>query len=62
MTTNKKIIHYLKLAIYAILLLVGESAATLLGRLYYQKGGKSKWLVTVMEHAGFPFLIPYYTF
>jgi hypothetical protein len=30
--------------------------------LYYEKGGKSKWMATVIQLAGFPILLPYYFF
>ncbi|CAI8596719.1 unnamed protein product [Vicia faba] len=59
---RKKSRYYLKIAIYAALVLVGQSAATLLGRLYFVKGGKSKWMATVVQLAGFPILFPYYFF
>ncbi|XP_045791184.1 purine permease 21-like [Trifolium pratense] len=59
---NKKKINYFKVAIYVTLVLVGQSCATLLGRLYYEKGGKSKWMATFAQLAGFPILLPYYFF
>ncbi|CAL5202327.1 unnamed protein product [Lathyrus oleraceus] len=59
---RRKSRYYLKIAIYAVFVLVGQSAATLLGRLYYEKGGKSKWMATVVQLAGFPILLPYYFF
>ncbi|CAJ1963916.1 unnamed protein product [Sphenostylis stenocarpa] len=34
--------------------------ARLLGRLYYDKGGKSKWMGTLVQLGGFPILLPYY--
>ncbi|MBA0599085.1 hypothetical protein Gorai_005322 [Gossypium raimondii] len=34
----------------------------LLGRLYYEKGGKSQWLATLMQLAGFPYSHSYYCF
>jgi hypothetical protein len=61
-TMNKKTRYYFKLAFYATLVLVGQSSATLLGRLYFEKGGKSKWMATVIQLAGFPILLPYYFF
>ncbi|XP_058787995.1 purine permease 21-like [Vicia villosa] len=59
---SKKRRYYFKIAIYVALVLVGQSAATLLGRLYYEKGGKSKWMGTLVQLAGFPILLPYYFF
>lgn len=47
-----------RVAVYAVLLLAGQSAATLLGRLYYDKGGNSKWMATLVQSAGFPVLLP----
>ncbi|KAK2397441.1 purine permease [Trifolium repens] len=38
---NKKGTYYFKVAIYVALVLIGQSSATLLGRLYNEKGGKS---------------------
>ncbi|KAG2256302.1 hypothetical protein Bca52824_075596 [Brassica carinata] len=40
--------------------LLGQSVAAILGRLYYDNGGKSKWLATVVKLVGFPVLLPYY--
>ncbi|XP_039048280.1 probable purine permease 10 isoform X2 [Hibiscus syriacus] len=51
---------WLLVAIYTLFLLAGQSTATLLGRLYYDKGGNSKWLATLVQVAGFPILIPLY--
>lgn len=49
---------WLRVTIYSLFLLAGQSAATLLGRLYYDKGGNSKWMATFVQSAGFPVLLP----
>ncbi|XP_038876396.1 probable purine permease 10 [Benincasa hispida] len=53
-------IKWLKISLYIIFLLLGQAVATLLGRLYFDKGGKSKWLGTLVQVAGFPIFLPYY--
>ncbi|KAL2244699.1 probable purine permease 9 [Sesamum indicum] len=50
---------WFQMAIYSLLVLSGQSAATLLGRLYYEKGGKSKYIAALVQSAGFPFLLPF---
>ncbi|KAD2132541.1 hypothetical protein E3N88_41787 [Mikania micrantha] len=53
--------HYrwwLRVAVYIIFLLAGQATATLLGGLYYDEGGNSKWMATFVQSAGFPILIP----
>ncbi|KAL4368751.1 hypothetical protein GQ457_05G002710 [Hibiscus cannabinus] len=37
-------------------LIAGQAAAVLLGRFYYDKGGNSKWMATLVQTAGFPIL------
>ncbi|KAA0050908.1 putative purine permease 11 isoform X1 [Cucumis melo var. makuwa] len=51
-----------RIGIYTIFLVCGQSAATLLGRLYYDKGGNSKWMATLVQSAGFPILLPFLWF
>ncbi|XP_065877926.1 probable purine permease 10 [Euphorbia lathyris] len=51
---------WLKISLYIISLLCGQSIALILGRLYFVKGGNSKWLATLVQIIGFPVLIPYY--
>ncbi|KAL3499824.1 hypothetical protein ACH5RR_038921 [Cinchona calisaya] len=53
--------HYkwwFRISLYILFLLAGQTAATLLGRLYYDKGGNSKWMATFVQSAGFPIFIP----
>ncbi|KAL0918158.1 hypothetical protein M5K25_010151 [Dendrobium thyrsiflorum] len=40
-----------------LFLLVGQTAATLLGRFYYDQGGNSKWLSTLVQTVAFPLLL-----
>lgn len=49
---------WLRIFLYTVFLLAGQSTATLLGRLYYDKGGNSKWMATLVQSAGFPILMP----
>ncbi|XP_028754823.1 probable purine permease 10 [Neltuma alba] len=53
--------RWLRIALYVVSVLLGQSAATLLGRLYYQEGGNSKWLATLVQLVGFPILLPLYS-
>ncbi|XP_073125550.1 purine permease 21-like isoform X3 [Henckelia pumila] len=50
--------RWFHLAIFSILVLCGQLTATLLGRLYYEKGGKSKYMAALVQCAGFPILLP----
>ncbi|CAK9327582.1 unnamed protein product [Citrullus colocynthis] len=59
-THKANYMKWLKIFLYTIFLLLGQSVATLLGRLYFDKGGKSKWLGTLVQVAGFPIFLPYY--
>ncbi|XP_044496116.1 probable purine permease 10 isoform X2 [Mangifera indica] len=59
-TRQRNLMWWIRMAIYTIFVLVGQTAATLLGRLYYDKGGNSKWLAGLMLTAGFPVLVPFY--
>ncbi|KAF3449890.1 hypothetical protein FNV43_RR05969 [Rhamnella rubrinervis] len=58
-STNYK--WWLRVAVYSLMILTCESAATILERLYYENGGKSKWMGTLVQHIGFPILLPYHT-
>ncbi|XP_010941193.1 probable purine permease 11 [Elaeis guineensis] len=47
---------WLMVALNIFLLVVGQTVGTLLGRLYYNEGGNSIWMVTLVTSAGFPIL------
>ncbi|GAB2301126.1 hypothetical protein Dimus_035159 [Dionaea muscipula] len=51
---------WIHIAMYTVFILGGQTAGTLLGRLYFQKGGKSIWLETLVQLVGFPLLVPLY--
>ncbi|CAN1227411.1 Probable purine permease 10 [Linum grandiflorum] len=59
-TAKRNYWWWTKVTIYTILVLLGQSVGLLLGRLYFLKGGTSKWISSVVQVAGFPVLIPYY--
>ncbi|KAM6552174.1 hypothetical protein CsatB_001982 [Cannabis sativa] len=59
---TRKLGLWIRIGIYSFLLLSGQATATLLGRLYYEKGGKSKWMGSLVQLVGFPILLPYYLF
>ncbi|KAK8559934.1 hypothetical protein V6N13_016666 [Hibiscus sabdariffa] len=64
-TTEKAenhIIKWLRVVLYAILAISGQTSALLLSRLYYQKGGTSNWVESLTQVIGFPVLLPYYLF
>ncbi|KAK1326762.1 putative purine permease 11 [Acorus calamus] len=47
---------WLSVSLNIFFLLAGQTAATLLGNLYYSRGGDSKWLSTIVQTAAFPLL------
>ncbi|XWS35557.1 hypothetical protein CRYUN_Cryun20dG0007300 [Craigia yunnanensis] len=47
---------WLLVAINIFFLITGQAAAVLLGRFYYDQGGNSKWMATLVQTAGFPIL------
>ncbi|CAO2837892.1 unnamed protein product [Amaranthus hypochondriacus] len=50
---------WVRIITYILFVLVGQTIGILLGRLYFFKGGNSKWLATLLFTAGFPILIPF---
>ncbi|KAD3337761.1 hypothetical protein E3N88_33281 [Mikania micrantha] len=59
-TTKKN--WWLRMVSHTLCVLVGQTTATLLGRLYYNKGGKSIWLTSLAETIGFPILVPFHLY
>lgn len=52
---------WLLVAVNIAFLLVGQAVSVVLGRFYYDKGGNSKWMATIVQTAAFPILfIPYF--
>ncbi|KAM7255907.1 hypothetical protein ACFE04_011648 [Oxalis oulophora] len=49
---------WIRVTAYIFFLIVGQTTATILGRLYFTKGGNSKWMATFVQSAGFPILLP----
>ncbi|KAH9627386.1 hypothetical protein KSS87_001225 [Heliosperma pusillum] len=48
------------ITLFILFILLGQAAAVLLGRLYYNNGGKSKWMATLVQIVAFPVLLPLY--
>lgn len=57
---RRKLISWIRIGLYAVFVLANQSVAVLLGRLYFEKGGNSKWMGTLVQLIGFPVLLPYY--
>nr|GMD11598.1 probable purine permease 9 [Ipomoea batatas] len=51
--------RWLEISAHSVFVLVGQTVATILGRVYYERGGNSKWMGTLVQVAGFPILIPF---
>lgn len=52
---NRK--RWLHIFVYSFLVLSCQATATILGRLYYDNGGKSKWMGSLVQLIGFPVLV-----
>ncbi|XVF40190.1 hypothetical protein PTKIN_Ptkin01aG0091700 [Pterospermum kingtungense] len=59
--SNKNYKWWLRIFVYTIFVLCGQSIATILGRLYFEKGGNNKWVATLAQIGGFPVILPFYT-
>ncbi|XP_042457086.1 probable purine permease 11 isoform X2 [Zingiber officinale] len=55
-TIKKRWQRWLLVFLNIFFLLTGQTVATLLGRFYYNQGGNSKWMATLVQSAGFPIL------
>ncbi|OWM83681.1 probable purine permease 11 isoform X2 [Punica granatum] len=52
---------WILVAVNIFFLVAGQAAAVILGRFYYDQGGNSKWLATLVQTAAFPVLfIPFF--
>ncbi|KAL3833606.1 hypothetical protein ACJIZ3_008342 [Penstemon smallii] len=49
----------LQMAVYTFFVLSGQSVGTLLGRVYFNNGGNSKWMASLVQVVGFPILFPF---
>ncbi|XP_042487772.1 probable purine permease 11 [Macadamia integrifolia] len=47
---------WILVSINVFFLIVGQTTAVLLGRFYYDQGGNSKWMATLVQTAAFPIL------
>ncbi|XP_071697772.1 probable purine permease 11 [Rutidosis leptorrhynchoides] len=54
---------WILVAVNISFLIIGQIVAVLLGRFYYDQGGNSKWMATLVQTIGFPILfVPYILF
>ena len=56
---SSKFMLWLQIFIFTFFVLGGQAVGTLFGRVYYEQGGKSRWLATLAQTAGFPILLPF---
>lgn len=50
---------WIQIAMFTMFALSGQSVGAMLGRLYFTKGGNSKWMATLVQTAGFPLMFPF---
>lgn len=53
----KKYLKWIQVSIYTFFLLATQTIGTLLGRSYFDNGGNSKWMATLVQVVGFPVLL-----
>ncbi|CAH1428899.1 unnamed protein product [Lactuca virosa] len=59
---SSKVVQYkwwILIAFFTMFVFSGQSTATMLGRLYFTKGGNSKWMATLVQTAGFLLMYPF---
>ncbi|XP_060192624.1 probable purine permease 10 [Lycium barbarum] len=56
---SSKFILWFQIFIFTFFALAGQAAGILLGRVYYEQGGQSRWIATLAQTAGFPILLPF---
>ncbi|KAK1409509.1 hypothetical protein QVD17_36035 [Tagetes erecta] len=49
---------WMKIALFTIFVFSGQAVATMLGKIYFNKGGNSKWMASLVQTAGFPLMFP----
>ncbi|KAJ9558227.1 hypothetical protein OSB04_012841 [Centaurea solstitialis] len=62
---SSRVIRYkwwMQVSVFTIFVLSGQSAATMLGSLYFNNGGNSTWMATLVQTAGFPITFPFIFF
>ncbi|XP_073313392.1 purine permease 21-like isoform X2 [Primulina huaijiensis] len=53
---------WIQMAVFSFFVLAGQNLGVLLGRVYFTKGGNSKWMGTLVQVTGFPILFPFQWF
>ncbi|KAK1645072.1 hypothetical protein QYE76_062877 [Lolium multiflorum] len=56
--TSERLQWWALVLVNIVFVVAGESVATLLGRIYYDQGGASLWMATVVQSCGTPLAIP----
>ncbi|XP_055805668.1 probable purine permease 10 [Solanum dulcamara] len=55
---SSKFMLWLQIFIFTFFTLGGQTVGTLLGRVYYEQGGQTRWIATLAQTAGFSILLP----
>lgn len=49
---------WMKISLFTMFVFSGQAVATMLGKIYFNKGGNSKWMASLVQTAGFPLMFP----